>query len=122
MLSDLVFVRRLQQSEPGASEVPGEGGHHQPLVPVVQQLRPLHLQLELVLSHLPSSRVVPLDGLRPDNRLIADPPLLVQLLGMRVMVRLSVSLLTCLIVRLILALRTMLELSGPAPSWARKEL
>ena len=79
--SCLIFVSRLNQRQPVGLEVPGESRDDEPLVPVVQQLRLLHLQLVLVLRHLPRPRVVALDRLGPDDGLIADPPLFVQLLS-----------------------------------------
>ena len=81
MESCLIFFCRLDQGQPVGLEVPGEGGDDEPLVPVIQQLRLLHLQLVLVLRHLAGPGVVALDGLGPDDGLVADPPLFVQLLS-----------------------------------------
>ena len=79
--SCLIFLSSLDQCQPVGLEVPGEGGDDEPLVPVIQQLRLLHLQLVLVLRHLAGPGVVALDGLGPDDGLVADPPLFVQLLS-----------------------------------------
>ena len=77
----LVFVSSLKQCQPVGLEVPGECGDDKPLVPVIQKLRLLHLQLVLVLRHLAGPGVVALDRLGPDDGLVADPPLFVQLLS-----------------------------------------
>ena len=77
----LIFLRDLDHCEPVGLHVPGEGGHEQPLVPVVHQLRPLNLQLELVLSHLPDSGLESLVGLGPDYCLVSNAPVLVQFLS-----------------------------------------
>ena len=48
--SHLILISDLLQGEPGPALVPGEGGEHEPLVPVLQQLGLLNIKLELVLG------------------------------------------------------------------------
>ena len=55
-ISDLILLCLLNQRDDAPLLVPHEGGHHQPLVPVLPQLRLGATRLPLVLGQLPYKR------------------------------------------------------------------